>query len=106
VSHLEASVTAGESGPVIVLSGEADLTSLAHLEEVITAQLSTGAPELTVDLSGLTFIDSVSARTLLLAAKALRQRGGHMVLLGPQRPVARTLAILGVEHMFVIRDQA
>ncbi len=37
---LKASVAAGESGPVIMLSGEADLTTAAQLSALITAQLS------------------------------------------------------------------
>ena len=106
MSHLEASVAPGETGPLVVLAGEADLTSLAQLDEVITAQVSAGVPELTVDVSGLRFMDSASARTLLLAARALRERGGRVVLLGPRPAVTRILAILGVVHMFVIRGQA
>jgi hypothetical protein len=39
---LRASVAAGVSGPVIVLSGEADLTSAGQLSALITAQLSKG----------------------------------------------------------------
>lgn len=105
MSHLEVSVAAGETGPVVALTGEADLTSLPRLDEVITAQVSAGWPELTVDMSRLTFMDSASARTLMLAARAMRERGGSMVLLGPQPAVSRILAILGVEHMFVIRDK-
>jgi hypothetical protein len=36
------SVSAGERGPLITLSGEADITNAAELSELITAQLSGG----------------------------------------------------------------
>lgn len=40
---LEASVTVGESGPVIVLTGEADLTCAEQLSKLLAGQLA-GAP--------------------------------------------------------------
>ncbi len=100
---LTASVAAGESGPVIVLSGEADLTSAGQMSALITAQLSRETRQLTIDVSGLRFADSASIRTLVLAARTLRERGGSLVLLRPQQPVTRVLALTGAEHMFTIR---
>lgn len=49
---LKASVAAGESGPVIRLSGEADLTTAAQLSAMITAQLSGGTRQLTIVIPG------------------------------------------------------
>lgn len=100
---LEASVAAGRSGPVITLSGAADLVSAAELTALISGQLSRGTVELTIDASGLRFADTASIRVLVLAATTLNERGGRLVLLHPQRPVARILAVLGVAEMFTIR---
>ena len=102
---LTARVAAGESGPVIVLSGEADLTTVAQLSALITAQLARGTRQLTIDVSELWFADSATIRTLVLAARTLRERGGSLVLLRPQRPVTRVLALTGAEQMFTIRGQ-
>jgi anti-anti-sigma factor len=102
---LQTSVTAGRSGPVIMLSGEADLTCAAQLSALITAQLSGGTRQLTIDASGLRFADSAAIRVLVLAARTVKERGGNLVLLRPQRSVARTLALLGTEHMFTIRGE-
>ena len=52
---LEISVAAGEAGPVLTLSGEADLTTVAELTGALSAQLAAGARHLTVDLSRLRF---------------------------------------------------
>ena len=100
---LEASVAAGESGPVIVLTGEADLTSVNELSELLAGQLAGGTRRLTIDVSGLRFADSASIRALVLAARTLRERDGSLVLLHPQRPVARVLALLGADQMVTIR---
>jgi len=102
---LEASVAAGDGGPVLMLSGEADFTCLAELSAVISEQVSRGTRRLTIDVSGLRFADTASIRALILAAKALKERSGNLVLLHPQRPVARVLALLGADHMFTIRTR-
>ena len=102
MSTLRASVSAGESGPVITLSGETDLTTVAELSELVTAQLSGGTRHLTVDASGLSFADSASVRVLVLAARTLRQRGGDLVLLRPQQALTRMLDITGADQMITI----
>jgi anti-anti-sigma factor len=102
---LRASVAAGVSGPVVILSGETDLTSTGQLSTLITAQLSGGTRQLTVDVSGLRFADTASIRALALAARTLKERGGSLVLLGPQPPLARMLDLLGAAHMFTIRGE-
>ena len=99
---LEAAVAAGPSGPVIMLSGETDLVSLAELTALLSRHLADGTRELTIDASGLRFADSASIRALMLAARTLNERGGHLILLHPQRPVAKIMAILGVDEMFTI----
>ncbi len=100
---LEASVTAGECGPVIALSGEADQTCAGRLNALINGQISDAVRQLTIDLSGLRFVDTASIRTLVLAAKTLKEHNGDLVLLHPQPPVARTLALTGADQLITIR---
>ena len=106
MSTLRASVGAGESGPVITLSGGTDLATAAELSELVTTQLSGGTRHLTIDASGLSFADSASVRALVLAATTLRNRGGGLVLLRPQRAVARVLELMGADQMIAIRTEA
>jgi anti-sigma B factor antagonist len=105
VSTLRASVSAGESGPVITLSGEADITTAAELSELITGQLAETAQQLTIDVAGLNFADTAAIRVLLVAARRLQQRGGGLVLLRPQRALARVLEILGADQVIEIRGE-
>jgi anti-sigma B factor antagonist len=99
---LRTSVAAGRSGPVITLSGEADLTSVAQLSALFDAQLSDGTQHLIIDVSGLRFADSAVIQTLIRAAKSLKKRDGSLVLLYPRRPVARMLELTGAGQMFTI----
>jgi anti-anti-sigma factor len=99
---LQASVQAGESGPVVVLAGEADLTCAGQLDALIAGQLAGGTRQLTIDAAGLRFADSAAIRTLVLAARTLTERGGSLVLLDPQESVARVLTLLGADQMVTI----
>jgi anti-sigma B factor antagonist/stage II sporulation protein AA (anti-sigma F factor antagonist) len=103
VSTFRASVSAGESGPVITLSGEVDLSTIAELSDLITAQLAGGTIHLTIDASGMSFADSASMRVLMLAAMMLRKRGGGLVLLRPQPALARLLDIMDADQVITVR---
>ena len=89
VSSLEVSTATGASGPVLVLAGEADFTSITRLDEALTAQISGQAVQLTIDAANLRYADSASMRTLVMAAMKARTRAGSVTLLDPQPAVAR-----------------
>lgn len=103
---LEVRVTAGDSGPVIVLSGEADLTTATELCDALNAQIAAGVKLLIVDLSRLRFADSAAIGALARAARTLKTRGGRLELVRPQPAVARTLSLLGVDQAVTIRGGA
>jgi anti-sigma B factor antagonist len=105
VSVFHASVAAGESGPLVVLTGEVDITNAAELSELVTGQLTGETLRLTIDVGGLGFADTAGIRVFLLAAKTLRQRGGDLVLLRPQRALARVLEILGADEVLAIQNE-
>jgi anti-sigma B factor antagonist len=104
VAALRTSALAGADGPIVVLSGQADATTLPLLREVLAEQLEAGARLLTVDASGLSFLDSASMRVLILAARALRGRHGRLVLARPQPVVARLLEITGADRLLDVRE--
>lgn len=103
VDPLDISVADGESGPVVILSGEADLTTLDQLNSALDAQVWTGVRVLTVDLSRLRFADSASVAALMLTARTLRDQGGQLELLHPQPAVARVLELMGVDQALTVR---
>ena len=105
MSLLDITVEAGEHGPVIRLSGEADMSVATQLDDALSAQVSRGAQHLTVDLSGLRFADSAAIRTLIEAHLATKAQGGTLELVAPQPVVARTLSLLGIDQVIVVRPQ-
>lgn len=102
MSTLRVSVAAGEAGPVITLSGEADITNTAQLSDVITAQLASGSVYLTIDAADLSFADSMSIGVLTGAARTLRELGGGLILLRPRSNLVRILELLGADQMLTI----
>jgi len=103
---LKISASAGAGGPVLVLSGEADQTTTEMLREMLAAQLGTGARLVTVDASGLSFLDSASLLVLVRAARALQARNGRLVLARPQPVVARLLEITGADRLLNVQESA
>lgn len=106
VSPLGICVTEGESGPVLKLSGEADITTRAQLEEALSVQIAVGVRVLTVDLSELRFADSATIGALSGAARALKALGGQLDLANPQPALSRMLSLLGVDQVLTVRHDA
>ena len=104
MAALRTSASAGADGPVVALSGEADAATAAKLRETLATQLDTGARQVTVDASGLSFLDSASLRVLILAARAMRGRHGTLVFARPQPVVARLLEITGADRLLDVRE--
>jgi anti-sigma B factor antagonist len=88
----------------VTLSGEADAATATMLREMLARQLDTGARLVTVDASGLSFLDSASLRVLILAARALKGRHGRLVFARPQPLVARLLEITGADRLLEVQE--
>jgi anti-anti-sigma factor len=84
-------------GVVVVLSGELDLAGERQLEAALNAAHATGAP-LTIDLSGLHFIDSSGLRVLVkLHNRATTDGFSYTLIPGPPQ-VHRTFALCGLDR--------
>ena len=105
MSVLEVSVEAGDLGPVVVLAGDADGSSVTQLDEVLTAQVSARATHLTIDATNLRSIDPATAQTLTLAALIIMVQGGSTVLVNPQEPVLKMLNHTPTNEMFTIQGR-
>jgi anti-sigma B factor antagonist len=103
MSTLRVSATAGDAGPVLVLTGEADVTNAEQLRDVIGAQLASGAVYLTIDAAGLSFADSKAIGILAGTAKTLKELGGGLVLLRPRNILLRSMTLLGVDQVITIQ---
>ena len=103
MSTLRASVSAGESGPVITLSGEADLSTIAELSDLIAAQLAAGTVSLTIDVSGLEYISSAGLGVLLRTHKRLMGAGGKLRLVNVGNHIFDIFRYSGFDQLFEVQ---
>jgi anti-anti-sigma factor len=86
-----------DQGRVVVrLSGELDIASYPPLDEALRTLQLDGRPNVTVDLSGLTFMDSTGLRVLIEADLRTKVSGGSLVIRRGSRTIQRVFEISGV----------
>ena len=78
----------------VVLDGEIDVATSPAIRRFLMAAISGGNVQLTVNMSGVTFIDAGGIDVLVAAANRARQAGGGLSLLAPSRQVRQLLDIL------------
>lgn len=88
----------------VTLSGNMDTASApettGRLKEVI---LNEGA-NLALDMSGVTFIDSMALSVLVSALKLARKQGGDVVVLRPTSLVRSLLDVTRLDHILRIYE--
>ncbi len=82
---------------LVIVVGELDVFTAPELERRLREASAASASRVLVDASGLCFIDSAGVVVLRQAARALRSRGGQLVLLDAQEGLRRILGLLGAE---------
>src|SRR5580658_3328652 len=94
---------ADDTGPTakMVLVGKLDIAG-AEVIALPLATLSGSKSGVLIDMAGVSFLASIGIRHLVSASKALRRRGGSLVLLNPNDMVTEVLVSSGVDDMMKI----
>lgn len=100
-----------QPGTATVLSvhGELDLHEAPELHDRIGAAIDRGARLIVVDLTDVTFIDSMALGVLLRAVNRLRPQGGSLRLVVPNPNLRRIFELSVLDRVFTLdatRDQA
>jgi anti-sigma B factor antagonist len=90
---------------VVVIRGELDLATAPDLEAALTERLDAGQ-DVVVDLRELAFMDSTGLRVLVSAHARVEgsTQSVRIVRPRPDAPIARILAIAGVESVLDLID--
>lgn len=116
ISHRTSSRATGASGELVVnltwlwpeamaiVIGEVDHFNAPELARRLTEAIDAGATRITLDASGLTFLDAAGMRTLASASQSLRERGGDLVLLDLRCGLVRILQLLGFDHRMTLLE--
>jgi anti-sigma B factor antagonist len=87
--------------------GQADLHTAPALREALSEAIESGGKVVVVDLSGVTFVDSMTLGVLLGAVKRLRQRGGELRIIVDDPHVRRVFEITLLDRVFdLFRDRS
>jgi anti-anti-sigma factor len=80
-------------GTVVSLLGELDMDSAPRLEEVLDELPGEGPPEIVIDLSELSFLDSTGLGTLIRAQKSLMAQGRRLNVRSPRPAQLRVFEV-------------
>lgn len=93
-----------EPGVIIAVHGQADLHTAPQLREAMTNAIDGGATSLIVDLSGATFVDSMTLGVLLGAVKRLRPHGGKVAVVCVSPHIRRIFEITLLDRVFALYE--
>src|SRR4051812_34787922 len=89
--------------------GELDLASAPRLREAMLDVLAgrNDAFTITLDVSGIEFVDSSGLGVLVAVLKRMRFVGGDLVIRAPSRSLRKLLGLTGLDKVFTVEaDQA
>jgi anti-sigma B factor antagonist len=92
----------GTGAVVLAIHGDADLHTANELRDRLTEAIERGPGSLVVDLSGVTFLDSMALGVLLGGMKRLRQQGGQLRLVVPATDIRRIFEITLLDRVFAL----
>jgi anti-sigma B factor antagonist len=106
--HIDAEPESGRTA-VFSVHGELDLHEAPELKGRISFAIDHGARLIVVDLTHVTFIDSMALGVLLSATNRLRPAGGQIRLVVPNPNIRRVFEISQLDRVLTIdatRDEA
>jgi anti-sigma B factor antagonist len=89
---------------VVALSGELDLVTAPAAARAVSELLDAGFAKVTVDLSGLTFIDVTGLHMLVAASCAAAARSCALSLIPGPDPVQRAFVLTGLDSHFTFEQ--
>jgi anti-anti-sigma factor len=83
----------------LVMSGELEMVSAADLANLIPRLCATGTKAVVLDLSKITFLDSMGLRTIVAAHKLCEEHACELQVSATSKVVRRALELAGLDHL-------
>ncbi len=80
----------------VAVGGEVDMETAERLRDALAQACASAEPQVEVDMSQVSFIDSSGINELL----RIRQNGCRVIVTGMSATVARTFTLLGLDQVF------
>ena len=91
-----------DSKATVRVKGELDCHTAPQLRSALLSLIEDGARHVTLDLSGVRFVDSTGLSVLVGGTKRLRDRGGRMVVASPTRATRRLFEVTGLDTVLEV----
>ena len=88
----------------VSLFGTLDAPNSMEIEEGFQQTVSDKGGTVILDLSGVDYMSSYGLRMIMLGAKGLKTKEGHLLLASPSEYVRNILRMAGYETLFPIYD--
>lgn len=89
----------------VMLHGSLDIGGTEKIEKKLTPLTALDKAFVVMDLSGVEFMSSIGIGAIVRVAKALRNRGGNMVILSPQQVVHLILTKTRIDSLILIATE-
>ncbi len=90
--------------PIVAPKGALDLATSRGLQTRLAELAGETQREAILDLSGVTFIDSVGLGVVLKAASRFHRQAKRLLIVAPEGPVHRILELAGVSDRLPVVD--
>ena len=94
----------GASGLVLTVSGELDIATAPALRDRLTAAIDRGKDRLAIDLSAISFLDSVALATIVHAKQRLPEDGKMALAIDPASYVMLVFESGGLRKVLDLAD--
>jgi anti-anti-sigma factor len=88
----------------VILDGRLDIDGAAAMDAQMTA-IAGSRKAVLVDMQKVSFLGSMGLRSLVAPARAIKSRGGKMVLFGPNELVVRILKTSGIDTLIPVHSE-
>ena len=89
----------------VLFTGELDIAGAHEADEAVRQAESAGTGAVTIDLRGLTFMDSTGLRLLVAADRRAREAGRTLRIVRGQEPIQRVLELTGLGDKLPLVDE-
>jgi anti-sigma B factor antagonist len=88
----------------VILEGRLDIEGAAAVD--LQMNIIAGSKKaVLLDLRQVSFLGSMGLRALVAPARAIKGRGGKMVIFGPNEMIAKVLKVSGVDTMIPVHQE-
>src|ERR1700686_2852826 len=94
----------GEKLPGVSIQGRVNIDTSSEMRRMIAGALHSIPPAVTIDFSGVTYLDTSGLATLLEASRIARQQGTRLVVEGLRGRPRELLHFTQIDHLLEIAE--